>query len=320
MGEIKDANVKAISLVKAGANEEPIQIYKSADLAATTPETPPVVTAEAPIIPVAVASKTLEVNQPVVEKSTEEVAKSEDVQENKIMAAIRKVLASVFGAPAPVVVNKAQDIDNSVEWTSFASRMTDPEIKAYRAIDILYSVLSEIFWRDDIENGKELIETAMAEFTSYIKGVLNSPREIQKAKFEKGDDVTMLTKEALTSLLKEAVGPMEATVKELNTKIEQLQKAGVTPETPPVVEVPVVVTPLTTEPVQKSAEEDPTVAFKAALKEVMDPINTTVTALKNRLDTFENMRGLPNGSHSEVARKDETADLWPAVKFPRLGQ
>lgn len=323
MAELKDVVVDAISLVKRGANGEEIKIYKSADSvdsadSSEIPDESPEVT---PTEDKTTGEATTSENQPSAEQSPENVTKTEDQYENKILSVLRKVFAPFLSdaSPEPETVQKAQDIDNSVEWTSFSSRITDPEMTVLRAMDILNSVLLNIFWDDSITNGKELILSSIEEFKQYVKGVLDSPREVQKSAFTKGAEED-LNKEEMAALIKEALNPVNQTLSELSAKVEEFKKAdeaAATEEQPEATEEQ----PEATETQVQKSVEDPADLVKAAIKEALEPITKSLGTLGDRISTIEKTRGLPKGSPADAVQKStEVVDEWPAIKLPIPGK
>lgn len=315
MGELKHVVVDAISLVKAGANGEPIQIYKSAE----QPELEPVEVEKA------------EIEKPEVETEVDpeiiitEKAKMDETIENKTHSILRKMFAPIIEAfsiqtTEPTIVSKASDIDTSMDYSSFLSRMTNPESLLEEAMYTLKWSINSIFWDDRISDGKERIFKNIDDFKDYVGKVLESDRSIQTVFFEKGDDGIMLKKEDIMAVIKESLEPITKSVDELSTKLDTLQKEEVVLETEIAAATTVDAVIEKAEGTEELKGEDFVNLIKAAVSESLTPITKSIEGLQERIGVVESIRGLSKGASVEkpsVINKS-TDDEWPAIKIPGI--
>lgn len=330
MSKLTDVVVDAISLVKAGANREPIQVYKAADGQSqpveTTPEATPTEPTPAEQTPAPVSTEPTETPKP---EATTPVTKAKDLK------ALFEPLAKALGFTA---TEKSRDIDNDVDWESFSSRMNRPSTQISDALYTLNDCLWEIFWNDQIDNGRELILQNIDEFKTFVTQVLDSNKERQNQFFTKGE--TEVTKTEVQEIITAALEPAMKSVENLGKKIEALGKEDTTPaatttetpaattETPAATtETPAATTetpaagttpaaPAATEPVQKSDEV--AAILKSTLTELLDPITKSIEAVSARVETVENTRGLSNGLQPSGAITKGDADQWPEINIPGI--
>lgn len=307
MSELKNVVVDALSLVKRGANGEPLQIYKSAD-PNDRPDKTPVKKAE--------ATKTTEPE--VTEKAqTEETNNTAESMDEAIQKSTHKALKDLFApilkAFTPDIVEKAADIDNHVDYTSFLSRISNPEMRLDDALDQLTYTVWNIFWDDSITNGKELILKNIDDFKVYVEKVLNGDRSLQSIFFEKGD-LEEMKKEDVTSAVTEALAPLAKSIGDLADKVTVLEKSA-TEEVPAEAEAPAAATAEDTT-VEKSAEKteasDLAAIVKSAIEASMQPISKSVKELTDRVATIETLKGVSKSAEvTEVKKSDGVADEWP---------
>lgn len=335
MAQLTKVVVDAISLVKAGANGEPIQIYKSLEGGGDNPEGDqnPGDTINISTDTEIEKGETKEGNTPgtsVEEKAQEEALElpetSETIEEETLtidkstqgtLRQLFKPLLKALGlSNSEEGIEKASDIDTSVDWTSFTSRMTDPESRIWDALDTLRWTMNSIFWNDTIDNGKELILNNIDEFKSYVEDVLNSERAITF--FEKEDET--MKKEDIEKAIADALDPVSKSLTTLTEQIAALEKsAEPVEETTPVEEI-------VEEPIEKGADpteetpEDLSSVIKTAISDSLEPVSKSLKELGDRLNTLETAKGISKGgqiSGSKVEKANE--DLWPEIRIPGLG-
>lgn len=324
MSKLTDVVVDAISIVKAGANREPIQIYKAADGQSQpveiTPEATPAEQTPAEETPAPASTEPTETPKP---EATTPVTKAKDLK------ALFEPFAKAMGF---TVTEKSRDIDNDVVWESFSSRMNRPSTQISDALYTLNDCLWDIFWNDQIDNGRELILQNIDEFKAFVTQVLDSNKERQNQFFTKGE--TEVTKTEVQEIITAALEPAMKSVEDLGKKIEALGKedtasAATTTETTAATttevnteetEAPAATTTeattAATEPVQKSDEFAAT--LKAALAEMLAPITKSIEEVSSRVETVENTRGLSNGLQPSSAITKGAVDEWPEINIPGI--
>ena len=303
MGQLKDVVVDAISLVSAGANGEPIQIYKAADGVSETLKEEPAATIEGTL-------ETTLVGEDIagaVEKGTHK--------------ALRDLFSPLIKSLGFKPTEKSQDIDNSIEYTSFTSRMTQPSTRLSEALYTLRWCIDEVFWDSSIENGKEIILQNIDEFKAFVIGVLDSNAERKSIFFEKGD--TEMTKDDVQGMIKETLEPTLKALELLAEQIATVEKAAAEELETPAEGTPAEGTPAEGAPVEKADQLDTDAviaAVKSAMGEAITPISKSVEELTERLGTLENMRGLSKGSQvtAPAAIAKSVNDEWPGLVIPGL--
>lgn len=319
MAELKNVVVDAVSLVKAGANGEPIQIYKSAEPPTETP-------ADNPAEPATPSEAKVEkAEEPQGTEPADETQTPESI-EKQVEAKATSMLKDLF---APIIkaftgkdaVQKASDIDNSFDPQSFVSRMTQPEERLdYALYQLMYTFWS-IFWDSSCENGKELILKNIDDFKEYVVKVLEGPREVAETFFEKGDE-TMLKKEDVSAAMAEAVAPLAKGLEELNTKLSAVEKTdtNVTPEGQEAAPAEGSETPATTEKSAEDKDQEQLNLFKSAMAEVLAPLAKSLGDLAGRVETVEKTKGISKSAGDPTTPVEKgAADEWPDIHIPGIG-
>jgi hypothetical protein len=294
--QLLNADVEFISLVKKGANQEQVTIYKSADF---SPEDQSVETK----VDVAPA-----VENPV------EVEKTETPEE-KEMKGFFQILKEFFGGgKKETEVVKSKDLP-SPDYTSFSSMINNQKVNIRRAIYTLEDVMWEVFWDDQIENGKELIQKAVSEFSDYINNILSQSIEVQKEFFEKveksdNEEELEVKKEDLMAIIKEALDPVNQSINGLAEKVSKMEKEEAEVKKEEGTEGAHAAEEQKSEGVQKS-EELTVDVVKSLLTEALSPISKSVNELSERVQTVEQARGISKSLESTEMKKSE--EVWAGV-------
>lgn len=313
MAELKNVVVDAISLVKAGANGEPIQIYKSAEPPAEDPKAAePATPSEAEV------SKSAE--PPSVPAEAHEAISPEAIEkqvDSKVHNTLRDLFAPIikaFTGQTGEAISKASDIDNSYDPQSFVSRMTQPEERLdYALYQLMYTFWS-IFWDSNCDNGKELIEKNIDDFKEYVMKVLDGPRDVAETFFEKGDE-DIVKKEDLAAVMAEALAPVTKGIEDLTAKLTAVEKST-EPETPAEGTTP------TETQVEKAEEktEDQLSIFKSAIAEAIAPMTKSLEDLASRVETVEKTKGISKSAGEPKSPVEKgTQDEWPDIHIPGIG-
>ncbi len=292
-GKLTDVDVQFISLVKKGANKQPITIYKSAS----------------------------DIDS-LAEPNTEPVVKEEAISQEEV--GILKSLVSAIRNVLPgkkETVAKSQDINNQMDYTSFLSRINNPERNFDTAISALQSAVWNIFWDSSIEDGKTLILQNIDQFKSYVESLLNAPVDIQKAFFKKADEGSSggENKEGgedmTTEELSKALEPIAKAMEGINGRLDTIEKK-VNEEVPAQVEKAegkvdevageVKKTEEKTEEVKKSADD-----LKDTITKSLETITKSLEGIDTRLSTLENVKGISKGLEGQEISKSN--DPWAGV-------
>lgn len=301
---LTNVEVDFISLVKKGANKQPITIFKSADYEEPNHE-----------VKGLTVEGTLE--------SGEEIGKSE---ETKSIIKFFNVLKNFFGGGEKEAVVKAADINTEVDYKSFNSVINSVRKNIYNACWTLQDTIDAIFWDDKITNGKELILKNIEEFKTYIEGILNSETSVQKDFFRKDSDRAKEAIEVLKSItdglnetiLKSKRGvdetvnreeiqallePITKSIEDLSNKVDSLTKlVEKVEEAEGKVEEKA-------QEVAKAAAEAETTSVVGMLEEIQKSLDS----INNRVTNIEEFRGISaqEGEPTEV----EKSDLDPEEAF-----
>lgn len=272
-----------------------------------------------------VAEKSAEKGGNIVEDT--KVTKSQNPNES--LTLVEKFIdgmRNIFGT-GKVEVAKAKDINTDVDYTSFTSRINSIRGNISNAISALDMTMWEIFWNDQIDNGKEIILQNIDDFKAYVVEVLGQPAEVQKSFFlvsnrakEEGE---IIIKEADSEMKAEDIAKMfepitkqltdfgnklatiEKQVGEGGTKVEEaVQQVTKTGEKVEEVQTQVEKTE------DKAKEVD---VVKQALESGFADIKKSMDELSGRLATVENARGIGNGAQGTQVEK--SADEWPQLNF-----
>jgi len=267
--ELKNVKVNMISIVKAGANGYPVQLFKSADLPAVA--IPP----EVPVVDPAT----------MLETPTAELEKSEKIS---LMQKIAKAMGMAIS------VNKAKDL--SFDWSNLSFK-DSIENKAMNLVDASYLFIDlcyDIIFDSSIENGVELALKNVDEFAAYAKAVLSSDT-IKKEDIKKEEGAEEMTN---TELLK-ALEPLQKSVSDLSAKVEELSKEK--PVAEPVAEPEVV--DKAAEENTPAVEAEAEVKKDTGLEEAINKMTDTIGSLSARIETVEKSRGISSQPEGTVVKK-----------------
>jgi hypothetical protein len=338
---LTNVDVQFISLVKKGANQEKITIFKSANyqegaegqVASDVSET---TNSKANTITItdgenSVVLKDKEMNLP-------EEAKIEYI-EPSLVNKFFGVMKNLFGGKEDI--QKAKDISREVDYSSFNSIISSPRGNFSRALYILDDAVWHIFWDDTIENGKELILKNIDEFKAYVEGILNDPDDnVKKEFFQKSSDRIKKELEELTSVfngtigkiekgvdaevtkeeLQELLSPITKSIEGLTDKVTALE-ASVKKTEEQVSGTEAEVAKKTEEVAQKSEEvatkksEEVGTEIKGLIEEFSKSVNTSLADISGRLQKLEETRGLSNSQESTEVHKGDDDDPWTGVLF-----
>lgn len=328
--KLTNLKVDMISLVKNPANGEKVTIFKSADHPAeadTVETTTPAATAveETPAEEVAKAS---------AETESQEVTPSapavDDTAKKGVMKSVKEFLSNLFGEP--VEVHKAQDIDDSMDWSSFNSMISNPRRNTFKACYVLEDVLSEIFWNDTIENGKELIAQNIDEFKAYVMKILDGPVDVAKTQFAEaftskenlGMEEDDMTAEQIAKAVSDALAPVTKSVEDLLAKVDTIAKSEETPATEGAEATPAAEgaeTPAA-EGTETPAEGGEGAVAKSVtpedvaevIKSALEPVVKSVGELTDKVQALENVRPVSKSAEvSGVSKSAGTVDEWPEL-------
>jgi uncharacterized protein YoxC len=312
--KLTNLDVQYISLVKKGANGEKVTIYKSADF-----QDPDVAEVKLP------------------EESLDVTITKEDMSIiEKTFAKIKKFM--VGGEKEDVVVEKAKDIDTSVDYLSFSSRMSDIHENWYNACSTLRYVGNSVFWSDE-SNGKELVLKAIDEFKAHVKTLLADKvkKEDTASYFTEPKEPVVVAKtdtlEALKTIrdglndsinslenlekgvdeqvkkedFEQMLSPIVKSIEGLTAKVEGLEK-DVADEVEDVKKTAEEVG----EKAEKTAEE--TKDLVAEFAKSLEPIVKSLEGISERLTNIEETRQISKqGDETQVEKGDD--DDWDGVLF-----
>ena len=299
-GELRDVEVKAISLVSKAANKEKFKIFKSADSEAEPQE----------------VTKTTE-----LELFPETMEKPKEVEKDKAEEAQRKIDFEL----SPEAEKKFEEIEKGKVADAVAAR--EKGKKLGQAMDALFAVLHLNRWGDDTkeeaETDAKTIRNALNDFKSLAENILiGTDEEIRKTFIEleksgrkisgsrmgklkniqdllseliKGlevdeEDNTVNTEE-ITKAVQEAIKPLDERI----AKLETVTKEELPPEEVKKEETP------------KEEPKAPDVAeiVKSAVEEALAPLTA-------RVEKIENARGFSNRVPEET-HVEKSADLWAGI-------
>lgn len=236
-------------------------------------------------------------------------------------------MRGLFGS-GPVKVEKAKDLNTDVDYSSFTSRIKSIRGNISNAINALDNTMWEIYWNDQIENGKELILQNIDEFKNYVMEVLNGGVEIQKSFFlvenrtKVGGEI--IAKEADADMKAEDIQklfePIAKQLDEIGGRLETVEKkmtetagteAQVEKATEQIVKTEEKVDAVQAQ-VEKAAEKAVEVdVIKAALEAGIAQIEKSIGGLSDRIATVEQARGLSAQVHGTEVKK--SMDPWDGV-------
>lgn len=328
--KLTNLKVDMISLVKNPANGEKVTIFKSADHPAETAEAEATLATETPAVDEVVKS-TEEVDNTESQEVTPSAPVVDETSKKGVMKSVKDFLSNLFGEP--VEVHKAQDIDDSMDWTSFNSMISNPRRNTFKACYVLEDCLSEIFWDDTIENGKELIAQNIDEFKAYVMKILDGPIDVAKSQFAEaftskenlGTEEDDMTAEQIAKAVSDALAPVTKSVEALMAKVETITKSEETPAE--VAEAPAAeeaeaptedaattedATPAADEVEKSMSAED----VAAVVKSALEPVMKSVSDLTAKVESLENVRPVSKSAEvSGVSKSAATADEWPELTF-----
>jgi flagellar hook-basal body complex protein FliE len=199
--------------------------------------------------------------------------------------------------------------------------MNNPEARFDYAVDQLRYAVWNIFWNDNLTNGKELILQNIDDFKRYIEGIFDNTVEVQKQFFEKGAEEDM-QKDEFSEVVKAALEPVTQALTDLTEKVSKMEQANVTPADPAVETPATAAAAEGTEDVTKSAEEtkEPDIAeiVKSVINEAISPISKSIGELTTRVEKVESVKGVSKGLEPD-SKVEKAADPWADLHIPGLG-
>lgn len=312
--QLTDVDVKYISLVKKGANNKPITIYKSADYKPEEPENQ-------------------EPTGVVKETTTEATAHREDLSQ---LGKFFTMMKNFFAGGKEEVV-KAQDINTVIDYTSFNSIISSVRGNFNKAIYALEEACWEIFWDGQITNGKERILQNIDEFKTYVASILNNDSTVQKSFFTRDTELAKQAVETLKSItdglsetinksnkggeemnqeeMQALLNPIVKSVESLATKVDSLAEAvakteaKVEEKTAEVAKDAEAKVDEKTAEVAKAAEEGDT-----KVVELLTGIQKSLDGISSRVSTLEQYRGETSqidGQEATVSKDlDDEEAFW----------
>jgi hypothetical protein len=199
--------------------------------------------------------------------------------------------------------------------------MNNPEARFDYAVDQLRYAVWNIFWNDNLTNGKELILQNIDDFKRYIEGIFDNTVEVQKQFFEKGAEEDM-QKDEFSEVVKAALEPVTQALTDLTEKVSKMEQANVTPADPAVETPATAAAAEGTEDVTKSAEEtkEPDIAeiVKSVINEAISPISKSIGELTTRVEKVESVKGVSKGLEPD-SKVEKASDPWADLHIPGLG-
>jgi len=296
--QLKSFGIDWISLVKAGANKQPIQIFKSATATAEPGE------------------ETQGHQEPQIELTKEDKG---FLQKLRSLLTISK---SEPGVTEEVVVEKA--------IKDFNAEINNLSDNIWKATSKLEWVLFNIAYSEE-ENKLALMDTSIGQFQNYIKEICakvgitkaieGSPTSVSMTKgveslqglmteMQKmavvGISVPVVKEENDVAITKEEImemlAPITKSLADLSTEVQTMKAA------PPVAD-----------PVPVVEEVKPTVegVTKADLTDAMTGISASIETLVAKVAAIENTVGAP-AAGGTPAPVEKAKDIWDGI-FPELG-
>ena len=299
-GELRDVEVKAISLVSKAANKEKFKIFKSADSEAEPQE----------------VTKTTE-----LELFPETMEKPKEVEKDKAEEAQRKIDFEL----SPEAEKKFEEIEKGKVADAVAAR--EKGKKLGQAMDALFAVLHLNRWGDDTkeeaETDAKTIRNALNDFKSLAENILiGTDEEIRKTFIEleksgrKISGSRMGKLKNIQDLLSELIKGLEVDEEDNTVNTEEITKAvqeAIKPLDERIAKLETVTKEeLPAEEVKK--EEDPKEEPKApdVAEIVKSAVAEALAPLTARVEKIENARGFSNRVPEET-HVEKSADLWAGI-------